>query len=139
MTTEVALDPSYSSPEAEQAILQELQVALYRFLNPLTGGPQGEGWPFGTPVYPSDIITLLQTMTGVRYLGAVSLYEIRQQRRQRAVEQSTNQSAGQNPDQETEWVRRLAPDNVGTPDPLGLICSWNDSQLSTGHTIRVIH
>ncbi|MFG6107578.1 putative baseplate assembly protein [Leptothoe sp. EHU-05/26/07-4] len=134
VTTEVALDPSYSSPEAEQAILQELQVALYRFLNPLTGGPQGEGWPFGTPVYPSDIITLLQTMTGVRYLGAVTLYEIRQQRRQQAADQSTDQST----DQETEWVRRLAPDNVVTPDPLGLICSWNDAQLSTGHTIRVI-
>ncbi|MBT9314529.1 putative baseplate assembly protein [Leptothoe spongobia] len=118
VTAEVAIEPSYGSPEAQQVILHDLQVALYRFLNPLTGGPHGDGWPFGTPVYPSDIITRLQTMTGVRYLGTVMLYEIRQQG--------------------TAWVRRLAPDNVVTPDPLGLVCSWANAQLHSGHTISLI-
>ncbi|MGD1852665.1 MAG: putative baseplate assembly protein [Leptolyngbyaceae cyanobacterium] len=118
VTAEVAIDPSYGSPEAQQVIQHNLQVALYRLLNPLTGGANGEGWPFGTPVYPSDIITLLQTMAGVRYLGTVMLYELRQRG--------------------TEWVRRLAPDNVVTPAPLGLVCSWADTPLRSGHTISLI-
>lgn len=117
--TEVALDPAYGSPEAQQAILHELRVTLYRFLNPLTGGRDGRGWPFGTPVYPSDIITQLQSTTGVRYLGAVMLYEIRRT------------ASG--------WVRQLAPDNVVKPGPLGLVCSWADAQLRSGHAISVIN
>ncbi|MEM8809016.1 MAG: putative baseplate assembly protein, partial [Cyanobacteria bacterium P01_G01_bin.38] len=116
--TEVAIDPAYGSPEAQQAILHDLQVALYRFLNPLVGGRDGRGWPFGTAVYPSDIITLLQGVTGVRYLGAVMLYEVRRQG--------------------SSWVRQLAPDNVVKPGPLGLVCSWADAQLRSGHTISLI-
>ncbi|MEM9264315.1 MAG: putative baseplate assembly protein [Cyanobacteria bacterium P01_F01_bin.13] len=116
--TEVAIDLAYSAPEAQQAILHELQVALYRFLNPLVGGRDGCGWPFGTAVHPSDIITLLQGVTGVRYLGAVMLYEVRRQR--------------------TGWVRQLAPDNVVKPGPLGLVCSWADAPLRSGHTISLI-
>ncbi|MEL7503205.1 MAG: putative baseplate assembly protein [Cyanobacteria bacterium J06554_6] len=116
--TEVALNPAYGSPEAQQAILHDLRVALYRFLNPLVGGREGRGWPFGTAVYPSDIITLLQGVTGVRYLGAVMLYEIHR-----------------TPD---GWVRQLAPDNVVKPGPLGLLCSWADAQLRSGHAISLI-
>ncbi|MEM6253154.1 MAG: putative baseplate assembly protein [Cyanobacteria bacterium P01_D01_bin.156] len=116
--TEVAIDPAYGSPEAQQAILHDLQVALYRFLNPLVGGRKGDGWPFGTAVHPSDIITLLQGVTGVRYLGAVMLYEVRRQG--------------------DDWVRQLAPENVVKPGPLGLVCSWADAQLRSGHTISLI-
>lgn len=115
---EVALDAAYRSPEAQQAIARELQVALYRFLNPLTGGRDGRGWPFGTAVYPSDIITLLQGVTGVSYLGAVMLYEVRQQG--------------------DSWVKQLAPDNIVMPGQLGLVCSWADAQLRSGHTISFL-
>ncbi len=117
--TEVAIDSAYGAPEAQQVILHDLQVALYRFLNPLTGGRNGRGWPFGTAVHPSDIITLLQGITGVRYLGAVMLYELRRQ--------------------ENGWVRQLAPDNVVKPGPLGLVCSWADTQLRSGHIISLIN
>ena len=117
--TEVAIDPACGSPEAQQAILHDLQVALYRFLNPLIGGREGKGWPFGTPVYPSDIMTLLQGQSGVSYLGAVMLYEVRRQ--------------------ETGWVRQLAPDNVVKPGPLGLVCSWADARLRSGHTLSLIN
>lgn len=116
--TEVAIETAYGSPEAQQAIVQDLQLALYRFLNPLTGGREGRGWPFGTPVYPSDIITLLQGVTGVRYLGAVMLYEVRKQG--------------------DTWVRQLAPENIVRPGALGLVCSWADAQLRSGHTISLI-
>ncbi|MHC5720248.1 MAG: putative baseplate assembly protein, partial [Nostoc sp.] len=42
---EVALEPAYNNPLARQEILMNLRVALYRYLNPLTGGIDGKGWP----------------------------------------------------------------------------------------------
>ncbi|MEO1126841.1 MAG: putative baseplate assembly protein [Cyanobacteria bacterium J06639_16] len=116
--TEVGIEPQYNTPQAQQAILQQLDVALYRFLNPLTGGRDGMGWPFGTPVYPSDIISLIQGMPGVRYLGTVLLFELRLK--------------------EGEWVRFPAPENQVVPGPQGLICSWHDRQLRSAHTISLV-
>lgn len=115
--TELGLDPEYSNPQAQEMILHDLRVQLYNFLNPITGGRDGQGWPFGKPVYPSDVITLIQGSRGVRYLGAVLLYELRKQN--------------------NRWVRSLAPDNVVTPGKHGLICSWADRQLRSAHSISV--
>ncbi|MCU0569980.1 MAG: putative baseplate assembly protein [Oculatellaceae cyanobacterium Prado106] len=116
--TEVGLEPEYNHPQAQQEILRSLRVQLYRFLNPLTGGVKGEGWSFGSPVYPSDIITLMQKTPGVRYLGAVLLFELRRQG--------------------DSWVRSLTTEGIVNPGPQGLICSWADSQLRSGHAISLI-
>ena len=116
--TEVGIAPDYNNPSAQQAILAELETLLYRFLNPLTGGTEGKGWPFGCPVYPSDIVALFQQVPGVRYLGAVQLFELRKR--------------GQ------VWVRSLPADNVVNPGAFGLICSWASSQLRSGHAINLI-
>jgi predicted phage baseplate assembly protein len=116
--TEVALEPAYNNPHARDDILASLEAALYRFLNPLTGGPDGTGWTFGRPVYPSDIITLFQRTPGVRYLGVVQLFEIRKQ--------------------VNGWVRTLPSDPVINPGPYGLICSWADRRLRSGHLINFL-
>lgn len=117
--TEVALDPEYNNPRAQQEILFKLRVALYRFLNPLTGGPQRQGWPFGRPVYPSDIVTLFQQTPGVRYLGVVQLFELRKD--------------------DQGWVRTLPQDPVIDPGPLGLICSWaGNRRPASAHVVNLI-
>ncbi|WP_414553010.1 putative baseplate assembly protein [Anabaena sp. CCY 0017] len=116
--TEVALEPEYNNPTAQQDILWKLRIALYRFLNPITGGNDGKGWPFGRPVYPSDIVNLFQQFAGVRYLGVVQLFELRY--------------TGQN------WVRILPQNQVIDPGSLGLICSWNDPRLRSGHVVNLI-
>lgn len=116
--TEVALEPEYKNPRAQEDILLKLRVALYRFLNPLTGGMDGTGWPFGRPVYPSDIVTLFQQIAGVRYLGVVQLFELRKQ-------------------QQT-WVRTLPQNPVIDPGPLGLACSWQNNLLRSGHVVNII-
>lgn len=115
---EVALEAQYSHPEAQQEIAQTLERKLYQFLNPLVGGFDGQGWPLGAPVYKSDIISLFQQTTGVRYLGAVLLFELRSQG--------------------TRWVRNLAPNETVDPGPLGMVCSWADRRLRSGHTISFI-
>ena len=115
---EVGLDPEYNHPQAQQVILRSLQVALYRFLNPLTGGLGGNGWAFGCPVYPSDIVSLLQQTVGVRYLGAILLFELR-------------------PQGDT-WIRSLSSTGIVDPGSLGLICSWADNRLRSSHAISLI-
>jgi predicted phage baseplate assembly protein len=116
--TEVGLEPEYNNPQSRQEILRRLQVSLYQFLNPLTGGVKGEGWSFGCPVYTSDIIALFQRTPGVRYLGTVLLFELRKQ--------------GQT------WVRSLASNGLVSPGSHGLICSWADEHLRSSHAISLI-
>ncbi len=115
---EVTLEPAYNNPSAQAEILHSLQVALYRYLNPLTGGPDGTGWPFGRPVYPSDIMAILQQKAGIQYLGAILLFPI--------------QKNGQT------WERQTTPVPFIDPGPLGLLCSWADSQARTGHSVNVL-
>jgi predicted phage baseplate assembly protein len=116
---QVALEPAYENSRAQQEILFNLSVALYRYLNPLIGGPEGKGWPFGRPVYPSDIVALLQQAPGVRYLGAVLLFPLRKQ--------------GQT------WSRQREPESFIDPGPQGLVCSWADKNLRLGHDITLIN
>ena len=116
--TEIALESSYSNPKVQQDIVQQLKVMLYRFLNPITGGVSGQGWEFGRPVYPSDIVKLLQNFQGVRFLGTVQLFELRY----------TN----------GEWARRLAPQPMIDPGSLGLICSWRNPRLRSSHVINIV-
>lgn len=117
--TQVALEPAYDHPQAQEEILFNLSVSLYRYLNPLIGGPEGKGWPFGRPVYPSDIIALLQQTPGVRYLGAVLLFPVRKQ--------------GQT------WSRQREPEPLIDPGEQGLVCSWADKALRSGHDITLIN
>lgn len=118
--TEVSLEPQYQNPLAQQAILDRLTIALYKFLNPITGGADGQGWEFGRPVYPSDIITLLQKVEGVRYLGTIQLFEIRKQ------------------GELGKWRRTLPREPVINPGTYGLLCSWRDTRLRSGHLISIV-
>jgi predicted phage baseplate assembly protein len=115
---EVTLEHTYNNPVAQAEIIRKLQVALYRYLNPLTGGPEGTGWPFGRPLYPSDIMALLQQIAGIQYLGAILLFPIRKN--------------GE------FWQRETTPVPFIDPGPLGLICSWADPQTRTGHSVNVL-
>jgi predicted phage baseplate assembly protein len=44
-------------------------AALTGFLDPLTGGDQATGWPFGRAVYVSEIYRLLGRLPGVDYVS----------------------------------------------------------------------
>ncbi|WP_341528608.1 putative baseplate assembly protein [Nostoc sp. UHCC 0302] len=116
--TEIALEPAYENPLAQQEILRNLRISLYKYLNPLTGGMDGKGWPFGRPVYTSDIVALLQQTPGVRYLGPVLLFPIRKQ--------------GEN------WRRQSSPEQLIDPGTEGLVCSWADNNLRSSHNIQII-
>ncbi|WP_008319212.1 putative baseplate assembly protein [Leptolyngbya sp. PCC 6406] len=116
---EVGVEPAYRNSQAQQTLVETLQTQLYRFLNPVTGGMDGQGWPFGVPLYKSDLIALFQQTVGVRYLGTMLLFELRLQNR--------------------TWVRTLATNDTIEVGPVGLVCSWRDRFLRSGHTISVIN
>ncbi|HEV2779747.1 MAG TPA: putative baseplate assembly protein [Actinophytocola sp.] len=48
--------------------------ALYKHLNPISGGPDGKGWPFGRPVQAGDVYALLQRVRGVELVEDVRLF-----------------------------------------------------------------
>lgn len=52
---------------------KRVKRALEDFLDPLIGGPDGKGWPFGRSVYPSEIYQIIDGVEGVDYATGVSL------------------------------------------------------------------
>ena len=50
---------------ARTNLQQKILAALNTFLHPLTGGPQGTGWPMGRDVYRSEIMQLIDQIVGV--------------------------------------------------------------------------
>ncbi|WP_327695920.1 putative baseplate assembly protein [Streptomyces sp. NBC_00459] len=49
-------------------------AALFRHLNPLNGGPDGTGWPFGRPVQYGDVFGVLQRATGNALVEEILLF-----------------------------------------------------------------
>ncbi|MCU0520142.1 MAG: putative baseplate assembly protein [Anaerolineae bacterium] len=62
-------------PQAE--VEAEALRRLYRFLNPLTGGPDGKGWPFGRALFVSDVYQCLQGMPNVQFVRGVRMFAAR--------------------------------------------------------------
>ncbi|MGW5050216.1 putative baseplate assembly protein [Actinokineospora sp. NPDC004072] len=62
-------------PRVDQArVRTDALAALYGFLNPISGGPDGTGWPFGRPVQAGDVYALLQRVRGVDLVEDVRLF-----------------------------------------------------------------
>ncbi len=59
---------------AAEQVEEECRAALYRFLNPVGGGPEGEGWPFGRPVQYGEIFAVLQRVPDVDIVDDVRLF-----------------------------------------------------------------
>jgi predicted phage baseplate assembly protein len=48
---------------------------LYRYVNPLTGGTSGEGWPFDTDITAAPLAEMLEAIEGVERVDEVLLFE----------------------------------------------------------------
>jgi len=66
----VTAEPGRVADEVQQAALR----ALYGYLSPLTGGPAGDGWPFGRPVHAFDISGVLTRVPGVALVDDLLLF-----------------------------------------------------------------
>jgi hypothetical protein len=63
----VVLTPDTPASQ-EEAVGAQLEAALTAFVHPLTGGPEGKGWPFGRNVYVSEIYDILDRQRNVDYV-----------------------------------------------------------------------
>ena len=52
---------------------QKIVETLGRFLNPLEGGFNGGGWPFGRPVFKSEVYAVVEKVSGVECVQSVGL------------------------------------------------------------------
>jgi predicted phage baseplate assembly protein len=59
---------------AVERVRADALAALYRYFNPLNGGPDGRGWPFGRPVQAGEAFAVLQRVPGVDLVEEVRLY-----------------------------------------------------------------
>jgi predicted phage baseplate assembly protein len=60
-----------TSPEA---LRDRATRALYAYLDPIRGGADGTGWPFGRPVHSGEVFAVLQKLPGVELVEDVRLF-----------------------------------------------------------------
>jgi predicted phage baseplate assembly protein len=47
---------------------------LYSYFDPIRGGPDGEGWPFGRPVHAGEVHAVLQSLAGTEIVDEVYVF-----------------------------------------------------------------
>jgi predicted phage baseplate assembly protein len=62
-------------PRRPIAVVEEAALrALQAYFDPLTGGPDGTGWPFGRPVQAGEAYAVLQQVEGTELVEDVHLF-----------------------------------------------------------------
>ncbi|MBF6606458.1 MAG: putative baseplate assembly protein [Chloroflexi bacterium] len=62
-------------PRANPGRLQSEAIQnLYRYFDPIVGGPEGTGWPFGRPVQVGEVYAVLQGLAGTEIVEDVKLF-----------------------------------------------------------------
>ncbi len=65
----------HPAPEADRAKVEgDILSRLYRFLNPLTGGADGKGWPFGRDLFVAEVYQCLQGLANVQFIRSVEIF-----------------------------------------------------------------
>ena len=57
-------------------IAAQVEKKLYRYINPLSGGPNGDGWPFGRGLFISEVYAIIQGTPNIDYIEEVSLFPV---------------------------------------------------------------
>ena len=71
VVTDVAKDPR----SQDDYVIPAVQKALAGFLNPIKGGgPDRDGWPFGRPVYLSEVLQVIDGAEGVDHVNSCQLF-----------------------------------------------------------------
>ncbi|MDZ4763511.1 MAG: putative baseplate assembly protein [Chloroflexota bacterium] len=85
--------PTYQWVESETRIsvsatleIEKVRAAvekrLFEFVNPLTGGVDGQGWKFGRDLFVSDLTAVLLSVPGVNFVRSVKLFPVNYDKRQ---------------------------------------------------------
>lgn len=66
----------------EEKVRQSVEDRLFSFLNPLTGGTDGNGWTFGRDLLVADVMAALAVIEGVQFVRQVKLFPVTYENRQ---------------------------------------------------------
>ena len=62
-------------PRVSRVVLKRDALrALYEYFDPIRGGPDGEGWPFGRPVQAGEVHAVLQSLSGTEIVDEVLVF-----------------------------------------------------------------
>lgn len=56
-----------------QQVANDVERRLYRYINPICGGADGKGWPFGRSLILSEVFAVLQGIEKVDYIEEVNI------------------------------------------------------------------
>jgi predicted phage baseplate assembly protein len=59
-----------------EQLRKEVHDRILQYLDPLVGGPDGTGWPFGRDLYLSEMQSVVQSVSGVEFAQDVTLYQV---------------------------------------------------------------
>jgi predicted phage baseplate assembly protein len=57
-------------------VASNVKQRLYRFINPVCGGPRGQGWGFGRSLFQSEIFSVIQGTPEVEYIEEVKILAV---------------------------------------------------------------
>ncbi|AZI44511.1 putative baseplate assembly protein (plasmid) [Deinococcus psychrotolerans] len=66
--------PVGSSRELKAGVQRAALATLYRYLNPHTGSASGQGWPFGRPLYLSELYSLLRSVPDSDFVEDIQVF-----------------------------------------------------------------
>jgi predicted phage baseplate assembly protein len=72
VTVEATVRPSAGANP--NRLKSDAERALHEYFHPITGGPDGTGWPFGRPVTIGEIYSVLQRVPGAEVVDTVNLF-----------------------------------------------------------------
>lgn len=55
---------------AEAAVIKQAVAEIDKYYDPITGGPEGTGWPLGRNIYRSELYYLLEGISGVDHVAS---------------------------------------------------------------------
>nr|WP_255679956.1 baseplate J/gp47 family protein [Methanosarcina sp. DH2] len=58
----------------DSLVRKDVLSVLNRYLHPVKGGPDGQGWPIGRDVYLSELYELMEKISGVKCIIRLSVY-----------------------------------------------------------------
>lgn len=59
---------------SREVLKRDALQALYQYFDPIRGGPDGDGWPFGRPVHAGEVHAVLQRLTGTEIVDEVLVF-----------------------------------------------------------------
>lgn len=57
-------------------VTADIERRLYRYINPVSGGPDGKGWPFGRSLSLSEAYATIQGVDNVDYIEEIGLFPV---------------------------------------------------------------